>query len=248
MKRIFAVTGLLTCLSLSMLPVMGQLKSIKADPNEVTNSRVWKIVNREAMVVETGGKRAIRFDEKPGQGIAWLTESDLDVGTIELEIKGKNAFQKSFLGVAFRGVDAKTYDLVYFRPYNFKTSDAEHRNYAVQYASHPDKNWEQLRSEKNGIYEKAIEPAPDPNDWFSTRIVLADRKIKVYINDATEPCLEAAELSERTGGWVGLWVGENSSGMFAKLKITPPKKSESGNKIFRLGGTLKEKVKSAPKP
>jgi hypothetical protein len=200
------------------------------------------------MVVETGGRRAIRFDEKPGQGIAWLAESDFDVGTIELEIKGKNAYQKSFVGIAFRGVNSKTYDLIYFRPYNFKSEDPEQRNHAVQYVSHPDKNWEQLRSEKKGVYEKAIEPAPDPNDWFNTRIVLSDRKVSVYINDATEPCLEAAELSDRTGGWVGLWVGEGSGGMFANLKITPPKKPESGNKLFRLGGTLKEKVKSIPKP
>jgi hypothetical protein len=163
-------------------------------------------------------------------------------------MKGKNAYQKSFVGVAFRGVDSKTYDLIYFRPYNFKSEDPEHRNHALQYVSHPDKNWEQLRNEKSGAYEKGIEPAIDPNDWFHTRIVLADRKVSVFINGATEPSLEIAELSERTGGWVGLWVGEGSGGMFANLKITPPKKPESGNKIIRLGGTLKEKVKSIPKP
>jgi hypothetical protein len=247
MKRVFAATGLITGMLLTILPVLGQ-KPIKVDPNEVNNSRIWKVVNREAMVVETGGRRAIRFDEKPGQGIAWLAESQFDVGTIELEIKGKNAYQKSFLGVAFRGVDSKTYDLIYFRPYNFKSDDPEDRNHAVQYVSHPDKNWEQLRSEKTGVYEKAIEPAPDPNQWFYTRIVIADRKVRVYINDATEPCLEATELSERTGGWVGLWVGEGSGGMFANLKIIPPKKAESGNKILRLGGALKDKVKSIPKP
>ena len=126
--------------------------------------------------------------------MAWLPDVEFTNGVIEFDAKGKDEFQKSFIGVAFRGVDEKTYDSVYFRPFNFKAEDPERRIHAVQYVSDPDFPWHRLRKERNGQYEKAIfpktdTPAPDPNGWFHARIIVAKPKISVYVNDAKEPSL-----------------------------------------------------------
>lgn len=45
--------------------------------------------------------------------------------------------------------------------------------------------------------------------------------MSVYVGDATEPSLVVSKLSERTKGLVGFWVGNNSGGDFANLRIRP---------------------------
>ena len=211
------------CLLFAAAVTYGQGKPLAPDLTKIPEGKGWKLVNREAKVVDDGAKRAIRFDEKTGQGVAWLEGSNFTDGVIEVDIKGKNVLQQSFVGVAFRGVDEKTHDAIYFRPFNFKSEDPVRRIHAVQYVSHPNYPWNKLREEKNGLYEKAVNPAPDPDGWFHARIVIANRKVSVYVNDAKEPSLVVEELSDRRGGWVGLWIGEGSDGTFANLKITPAK-------------------------
>jgi hypothetical protein len=242
MNRLHAAIGFFSCLLLLTAAALGQDKTIRADPDDIANPKIWKVVNRQALVVQDTGKRAIRFDEKKGPGIAWIEGTDFTEGTIEVDIKGRNVSEKSLLGVVFRGVDTKTYDAVFFRPFNFKSEDPELRTHAVQYVSQPDYTWERLRQEKQGVYEKGLDPAPDPDGWFRARLVLANRKVSVFINEATEPSLVVDELTDRPGGWVGLWVGEGSGGRFANLKITPLK-AQSGNKLLRLGGSIKDRVK-----
>ncbi|MGE0128373.1 MAG: family 16 glycoside hydrolase [Blastocatellales bacterium] len=223
MKKLIAALSPILCLFLTAIAVNGQGKPSAPDVTRITKGKGWKLVNREATVVEDGGKRAIRFDEKTGQGFAWIEGSDFTNGVIEIDIKGKNVLQRSFVGVAFRGVDEKTHDAVYFRPFNFKSEDPVRRIHAVQYVSHPNWTWNKLRQERNGVYEKAVNPVPDPDGWFHARIVIANRKVSVYVNDAKEPSLVVDELTDRRRGWVGLWVGEGSGGMFANLKIIPAK-------------------------
>lgn len=223
MKMFTAAYQTILCLLLVAGVAYGQGKPDAPDVTKIAEGKGWKLVNREATVVEDGGKRAIRFNEKAGQGVAWLEGSDLTDGIIEIDIKGKNELQRSFVGVAFRGVDEKTHDVVYFRPFNFKSEDPVRRIHAVQYVSHPTWTWQKLRTERNGIFEKAVNPVPDPDGWFHARIVVSNKKVSVYVNDAKEPSLVVDELSDRRRGWVGLWVGEGSGGAFANLKITPAK-------------------------
>ena len=216
MKRLLT----LICLLLFVTTVQAQNKPLTPDVTRIAEGKGWKLVNRMATAVEEDGRKAIRFDEKTGQGLAWVESSNFDQGVIEVDIKGKNDLQRSFVGVAFRGVDEKTHDAVYFRPFNFKSEDPVRRIHAVQYVSHPTYTWQKLRTEKNGQYEKAVNPVPDPDGWFHARIVVANRKISVFVNGAKEPSLVVEELSDRKGGLVGLWVGEGSGGAFANLKIT----------------------------
>ena len=153
--------------------------------------------------------------------MAWWPDKEFADGTIEFEVRGKDMFQKSFVGVAFHGVDETTYDVVYFRPFNFQASELARRNHAVQYVSLPNYDWQKLRGEYPGKYENAVQPAPIPDQWFHARIVVAHPKVSVFVNDTAEPCLVVEQLSNRKRGWVGFWVGNGAGGDFADLKIIP---------------------------
>ena len=72
---------------------------------------------------------------------------------------------------------------------------------------------------KTGQYEKPVTPAPDGDAWFHARIVVAKPKISVFVNGATEPSLVVNEVTDRTGGSIGLWC--NGYGLIANLKIAP---------------------------
>jgi hypothetical protein len=152
-------------------------------------------------------------------GLAWITGEEFSTGTIEVDLKGYDVFQMSFIGVAFHGVDTTTYDLVYFRPFNFRAEDPVRKIHAVQYVSHPDYTWHRLREEQNGLYEKAVTPAPVATDWFHARIEVGGTDVKVYVDHATTPSLVVKKLNTRKTGRIGLW-NEGVSGMFANLKIT----------------------------
>jgi len=113
-----------------------------------------KTYNRTATLTESGErKNGIHLDEKPNAGIAWLDEIEFSEGTIEFDLKGRNMLQKSFVGIAFHGVDDKTYDGVYFRPFNFKAVEMERKNHSVQYISLPANDWPKLRKEFPDQYE-----------------------------------------------------------------------------------------------
>ena len=172
-------------------------------------------------VADAKGKAALQL-----KGIAWLDGVTFGDGTIELDILGKSGPpQSNFLGFAFRGVDDKTYDCVYFRPFNFRAGDPEKASHAVQYTSEPKWPWAKLRKEKTGQYEKPIAPAPDGDAWFHARIVVGGRKVSVFVNGADKPSLEVETLNARITGKIGLWGGANAGqgGHFANLKITPAK-------------------------
>jgi tetratricopeptide (TPR) repeat protein len=86
---------------------------------------------------------------------------------IEVDLKGKDVAQQSFLGIAFHLVDWTTFDAVYFRPFNFRAPEAERRSHSVQYVSHPVNTWQKLRAEQPGRFEKAIELDPRSADaWL----------------------------------------------------------------------------------
>ncbi|WP_051312957.1 family 16 glycoside hydrolase [Sporocytophaga myxococcoides] len=177
-------------------------------------------VNREVVSSEDKSHSAVKIKEKEGEGVVWIKGVKFSKGTIDVDLKGKDVLQKSFIGIAFHGADDKTFDGIYFRPFNFKTPDSVRHIHAVQYISHPDFPWKKLRDEKNGQYEKAVTPEPDPNNWFHARIEVGDKEVKVYVNNATKSSLVVNKLNDRKTGTIGLWTGEGSGGEFANLTIT----------------------------
>jgi hypothetical protein len=216
LAALFAAAGLVIASSSS-----SQQRTLEPDLAKLAGGKGLDVFNRTVSSVKDETKAGLHLSEAPDNGVAYLQGIELGNGTIELDIRGRDVQQQSFVGVAFHGVDDTTYDAVYFRPFNFKTDDQARRKRAVQYISHPTYPWQKLRAEHPGEYEQPVSPAPDPNAWFHVRVVVASPKVSVFVADATQPSLVVTQLSERHTGRVGLWVGNNSGGDFANLKIVP---------------------------
>jgi hypothetical protein len=199
----------------------GQGGAIQPELAQLAAGNRLRSFNRIAARLTDAARIGARLSEAPGDGVAYLEGIEFANGTIELDVRGKDVQQQSFLGVAFHGVDGATYDAVYFRPFNFRAEDPERRRRAVQYISHPDYPWQKLRAEHPGKYEQAVTPVPDPNGWFRVRIVVASPKVSVSVEGANEPSLIVSQLSTRAKGLIGLWVGNYSGGDFANLKLIP---------------------------
>lgn len=167
---------------LSTLNLIGQDRSIRFDLLDLFENNKLGPFNRKLSPLSENEKRGISFSKSTNDGIAWLTGFEFSNGTIELDIRGKDAFQQSFVGIAFHGVDNNTLDAVYFRPFNFQSTDPVRKIHAVQYISHPDFSWPVLREKYNGKYEKPVTPAPKGNEWFQARIVIQYPKVTVYVN------------------------------------------------------------------
>lgn len=193
-------------------------ETLTPDLKAIPSGTGWKGATPQTKLVEKDGAPAIEFNQR-GASVVWLDGFEFADGVIEFDAKGKSApAGSSFIGVAFHVGDAKTYDAVYFRSFNFRADDAEKKSHAVQYVSEPEWPWQRLRQEKTGQYEKPLTPAPDGDAWFHVKIVVAKPKVSVFVNGATEPSLVVNELTERPGGSVGLWC--NGFGLIGNLKIT----------------------------
>jgi hypothetical protein len=180
----------------------------------------WKVVGRTTSAVSVKGQRALQLSEGSGMGVMWLDGYEFTDGVIEVDILGRSVpVQGSFVGIAFRVVDAQTHDAVYFRPFNF-SADSARRAHSVQYVSHPRWSWRELRSSHPGAYESAITPAADGDEWLHVRVVVRRPTVSVFVNGSPAASLSVEELGDRAGGSVGVWVGEGSGGHFANLRIT----------------------------
>lgn len=194
--------------------------TIQPDLSRLGDGKSAHLFNRAVTTESDAGRTVARVDARAGDGGALLAGVALDEGVIEVDLRGKDVAQQSFLGIAFHVVDWTTYEAVYFRPFNFRSTDAERRSHSVQYISHPADTWQKLRAERPGQFEHAIEPPPDANGWFHARIVLRNSKIEVFVDHAPEPSLVVNALSGRRSGGVALWTGNGSDGAFANLKIS----------------------------
>jgi hypothetical protein len=151
-------------------------------------------------------------------GNAVLQDVNFSTGSIDIDLRGKDVFQQSFLGIIFHGVDSVTYDAVYFRPFNFRSADTLRRKHSVQYMSEPDYPWDTLRKMHPLIYENAVTPAPAAIAWFHAHIVVDKNWVKVYVNKSATPSLVVKKLNTRTNGLIGI-MNDGLSGDFANLVI-----------------------------
>lgn len=205
------------------LPLTLALASLvgAAVPAAAQMSAPPKVHNRTLSTLTERGRPIVRLDARRNDGVAWWPDVAFSTGTLELDIRGRDVPQGSFVGVAFLGVDPTTYDAIYFRPFNFRTDDPARRLRAVQYVSHPAHPWPVLRELHPGIYEKPVTPPPDPAGWFHVTIRVERDSVKVFVDPAASAVLEVKRLTDRRSGWVGLWVGNGSPGDFSNVRITP---------------------------
>ena len=222
-RKLLPACSLLVLLSGALGPrnALDAQEALRPDLAGIATGEGWTLTNRGATVEAEGDRTVVNFDARVGDGAAWLEGVDFHDGTIEVMIRGKNNPGQSFVGVAFRGVDDQTYDAVYFRPFNFVADNDLSLSHMVQYISHPQYTWARLREEHTDVYESPLSNPPEPDQFFKARLVIEKPEIRVYLGDETEPCLVVNELTDRTGGRVGLWMGNGSDGSFAELVIRP---------------------------
>lgn len=188
---------------------------------ELLETAQLRTFNRAATRIVEGNTIIIRLDEREGYGGAWVDGIDFAGGMIEVEVRGQDLAQRSFVGIAFHGVDDERYEAVFLRPFNFRSANPEARQRAMQYVSHPEHTWRRLREQHPGVYEGGITPAPDPNSWVRLRLDVEHPQLRVFIDDAEAPALVVTQLGQQRRGRVGLWVGNPSGGEFRNLRVMP---------------------------
>jgi Domain of Unknown Function (DUF1080) len=200
-------------------------KAITPDVSQIKDGRQWHVINADCDTEMEDGKNVVRLRPKGGNksggsnvGLALVEGLEFSEGTLEIDLKGKGKSERTFLGVAFGVADGKTFEAIYFRPFNFMANANPYRQRAVQYVCWPENTWERLRMDKPGKFESAVKPVPDPSGWFHARVEVTKKKVSVWVGDAKEHCLVVERLSGRERGKVGLWVDSNE-GAFRNLKI-----------------------------
>ena len=120
-------------------------------------------VNRDATRLQ-GSRDGVHVSEREGPGVVWIEGTDFAEGTIQLDVRGRDVPQRSFVGVAFHGRGDNAYEAVYLRPFNFRNPDAARRQNAVQYMMLPDYDWPRLRKEFPSEFENPVDPSIVPTE------------------------------------------------------------------------------------
>jgi hypothetical protein len=179
-----------------------------------------RAVNRDIRAL-AGGASGVHVGEGEGPGVVWIEDVDFADGAIEVDVRGRDVLQRSFLGLAFHRADDRTYDAVYLRPFNFRATDPVRRDHAVQYVSMPDYDWPRLRRERPEEFENPVDPSLDPAGWVRLRVVVNGPAIRVHAGPGSAPVLEVQKLGRQGRGAIGLWTGNGSDGDFDNLRIIP---------------------------
>jgi len=196
-QSVFGAATLVAAFSLAPRLIRAQQP---IEPQTIVRS--WKTVNRRATVIDSGGRKFVRLDEGPTMGLVW-TPLDFTDGEIELDVRGRDVLQKSFLGIAFHIESDTAFDAVYLRPFNFRASDSTRHAHAIQYISQPAHPWDRLRSQRSGQYEKPVVPEPDPNAWVHLKVVVRGNDVSAFVNGTGSPALHVQGLSGRSRDGVG---------------------------------------------
>lgn len=201
------------------------LPAATPDLATIADRKAWKIVHATAEAVDMDGRRAVRLKAEGDSANRFIGQAlpsgvEFATGMIEVDLKGRNIRQQSFLGVVFNVDDERTFEAVYFRPFNFRAEEP-FRSRAVQYIAWPENTWDKLRQATPGRYENRVDPVPDPECWFHARIEIVETQVKVYVDGASAPCLVVDRLNRGDCARpVGLWV-DVAEGLYANLVVIP---------------------------
>jgi 3-keto-disaccharide hydrolase len=186
---------------------------------ELSGIRNFQVSNRGIGITNSNGKFFVHLDAKPGDGIAWINNTNFTSGQLEFDVKGKDVMQQSFVGIAFHGINDSTFEVIYFRPFNFQSNDTARKKHSVQYVSMPEYDWSLLRQTHPGVYENNLTKKIAPENWFHVKITVSNNSIKVYVDGDDVPSLVVKPITNNIKGKVGFWAGNNSDGDFSGLII-----------------------------
>jgi hypothetical protein len=197
-----------------VIPLAAQAQKVtRYNLNNLYREHNLIVENPKYTIADTAGKQSVTV-----AGIVFLKNVKFSTGSIDVDIRGKDIFQESFVGIAFHAIDTITYECIYFRPFNFQSADTLRRKHQVQYISEPDFPWDKLRKEHPLVYESSVTPVPKAADWFHMHIVVSKNEVVVYVNHSKIPSLKVKKLNNRDNKKIGLWSSA-LSGDFANLQI-----------------------------
>src|ERR1700688_3136269 len=84
---------------------------------QTTHYDLAQMFGQNQLAGQRGRNLQVLSDKKDGvstNGIVWLQGVSFNEGTIDIDLRGKNIFLKSFLGIAFHAVDTLAYETIYF--------------------------------------------------------------------------------------------------------------------------------------
>jgi hypothetical protein len=192
---------------------------VHAQPINISSVANFEVVNRNISVADSDKRTIVHLDAREGNGVAWIRNAGFSTGTIEFDAKGKDVIQQSFIGITFHAKNDSSFEVIYFRPFNFQSQDTIRKNHSVQYVCLPKYDWYYLRENYPGKYENALTQSIEPTSWFHAKIVVSKNNIEVYVNGDSKPSLIIKPLADYSKGDIGFWVGNNSDGDFSNLSI-----------------------------
>jgi hypothetical protein len=168
----------------------------------------WVLVNRAASSVEYRNQQAVRFDSRPGAGLAWVEGLRFSVGKIDLNI----AAAPQDVGVAFHVRNEREFEAICFHVGNEARDEGASQRVVVQYLS--------TDPDRNAGHEAQFDlPYGQSGEWFKVRISISKEAIAVFISGGNIPTL-SVDTSGRGAvyGSVGLWIGPGSSALVADFR------------------------------
>jgi hypothetical protein len=232
MRKAFYRLFLASSLIMFAVATGGANANTKASKSQLDSLNGLEVVNVKPEVAMYSGRRAVRLlnsgDDKTldasGESLAILSGSEFKDGTIEAEVAGEPragapADARGFIGIAFRVQEhGKRFECFYLRMTNGRADDQLRRNHSAQYISAPDYPWERWRKENPGVSESYVDI--EPAKWTKIKIVVEGTKARLFVNDATQPCLIVNDLKlGEGGGQVALWTAVDTDGYFSNLSV-----------------------------
>jgi hypothetical protein len=108
-------------IGVAVVPAQTRASEESVDLAKQLSAGKLRAVNREVTVLAE--RNAIYLSEAPGTGIVWVEGTEFASGTIEVDIRGRDLLQRSFVGIAFHRKDDTSFEAVYLRPFNFRSAD-----------------------------------------------------------------------------------------------------------------------------
>lgn len=193
--------------------------------NVIVSQTVFK--GSEAIALEhTAHGNGFGADAAGQEGLMFWKDLDFTGGTIELEIASElveNApdLARGFVGIAFRVEGVDEYEAIYLRPTNGRANDQLRRNHSVQYISHPEYSWFDLRKNEPGKYETYVDLVL--GEWTQINVEVTGATAKLYVHGSEQPTLIVNDLKHgESSGSIALWVGIGTKGYFKNIWVNHP--------------------------
>src|SRR6187397_1343946 len=101
-RRDFVVSTFACAVSFVTAPrASAQRRPIEPLLATLAEGKGLKVFNRGVSRLDEGAMKGVRLSESAGDGVAYLEGIAFGNGTIELDLRGKDVAQQSFVGVAF---------------------------------------------------------------------------------------------------------------------------------------------------